>query len=75
MSTSLAYHTQEIIGFPHHFFQYSYGKVIQCLKLKEFRCPKCSHCSVNTHPYRTRRIHGLPYERMPVYFKVELHHI
>ena len=35
MSTSLAYHTQGIIGFQHHSFQYSEGKVIQCLKRKE----------------------------------------
>ena len=75
MSTSLAYHTQGINGFQHHSFQFSDGKVIQRLKRKEFRCPKCSHCSVNTYPCRTRRIQGLPYGRMPVYFEVELHRI
>ena len=41
MSTSLAYHTQGINGFQHHSFQFSDGKVIQRLKRKEFRCPKC----------------------------------
>ena len=41
MSTSLAYHTQGIVGFQHHSFQYSEGEVIQRLKRKEFRCPKC----------------------------------
>ena len=39
MSTSLAYHTQGIVGFQHHSFQFSDGKVIQRLKRKEFRCP------------------------------------
>ena len=47
MSTSLAYHTQGINGFQHHSFQFSDGKVIQRLKRKEFRCPKCSHCSIS----------------------------
>ena len=75
MSTSLAYHTQGIVGFQHHSFQYSEGKVIQRLKRKEFRCPKCFHCSVNAHHYRTRRIQGLPYGGMKVYFEVELHRI
>ena len=70
---SFAYHTRGISGFQHHSFQYSDGNVIQRLKRKEFRCPKCSHCSVNTYPHRTRRIQGLPYGRMPVYFEVELH--
>ena len=75
MSTSLAYHTQGIVGFQHHSFQYSEGEVIQRLKRKEFRCPKCFHCSVNAHHYRTRRIQGLPYGGMKVYFEVELHRI
>ena len=91
MSTSLAYHTQGIVGFQHHSFQYSEGKVIQRLKRKEFRCPKCFHCSVmkrkefrcpkcfhcsvSAHHYRTRRIQGLPYGSMSLYFEVELHRI
>ena len=75
MSTSLAYHTQGIVGFQHHSFQYSEGKVIQRLTRKEFRCPKCFHCSVSTHHYRTRRIQGLPYGSMVLYFEVELHRI
>ncbi|MGN0870368.1 MAG: transposase family protein, partial [Victivallales bacterium] len=75
MSTSLAYHIQGTNGFQHHSFQYSDGQLIQRLKRKEFRCPKCSHCSVNTYSYRTRRIQGLPYGKMTVYFEVELHRI
>lgn len=66
MSTSFAYHTREISGFQHHSFQYSDGNVIQRLKRKEFRCPKCSHCSVNTYPHRARRIQGLPYGKRPI---------
>lgn len=68
-------HALGIIGFQHHSFHYSEGKVIQRLKRKEFRCPKCFHCSVFAHHYRTRRILGLPYESMEVYFEVELHRI
>ena len=71
MSTSLAYHTQGIVGFQHHSFHYSEGKVIQRLKRQEFRCPKCFHCSVNAHRYRIRRIQGLPYGSMALYFDVK----
>ena len=53
---SCIYHTQGIVGFQHYSFQYSEGKMIQCLKRKEFRCPKCFHCSVSARCWRTRRI-------------------
>ena len=49
--------------------------MILCLKRKDFPCPKCFHCSVNMHRYRTRRIQGLPYGSMTVYFEVDLHRI
>ena len=46
MSTSLAYHTQGIIGFQHKSFDFSEKKVIQYLVKKEHRCPKCGSSSV-----------------------------
>ena len=58
MSTSLAYHTQGIIGFQHKSFDFSEKKVIQCLEKTEHRCPKCFNLSVSAYPIRERQIQG-----------------
>lgn len=68
MSTSLAYHTQGIIGFQHQSYEFSGGVAIQRLIRKEFRCPRCFHSAVKTYPIRTRRIQGLPYGTKTTFF-------
>ena len=68
MSTSLAYHTQGIIGFQHQSYEFSGGVAIQRLIRKEFRCPRCFHSAVKTYPIRTRRIlrsEDLPHPNSP----------
>lgn len=75
MSTSLAYHTQGIIGFQHHSFKFSGGIAVQRLSRKEFRCPDCFSSAVKTYPYRTRRIQGMPYGTKPTYLEIDIHRI
>ena len=75
MSTSLAYHTQGIIGFQHQSFTFSGGIAIQRLERKEFRCPQCFNFSVNIYPIRTRRIQGLPYGTKATFFELDIHRI
>ena len=75
MSTSLAYHTQGIIGFQHQSYEFSGGVAIQRLIRKEFRCPRCFHSAVKTYPIRTRRIQGLPYGTKTTFFELDIHRI
>lgn len=75
MSTSLAYHTQGIIGFQHQSFKYSEEVVVQRLERKEFRCPQCFNSSVKVYPIRTRKIQGVPYGTKPTYFELDIHRI
>ncbi len=75
MSTSLAYHTQGIIGFQHQSFTFSGGIAIQRLERKEFRCPQCFSPSVKSYFIRTRRIQGLPYGTKPTFFELDIHRI
>lgn len=75
MSTSLAYHTQGIIGFQHKSFDFSEKKVIQCLEKTEHRCPKCFNLSVSAYPIRERQIQAMPYGSKQTYFKVTIHRI
>lgn len=75
MSTSLAYHTQGIVGFQHESFTFSGGVVIQRLERKEFRCPQCLNSSVKVYFIRTRRIQGLPYGTKPTFFELAIHRI
>lgn len=73
MSTSLAYHTQGIIGFQHQSYEFSGGVAIQRLIRKEFRCPRCFHSAVKTYPIRTRRIQGLPYGTKTTFSELDIH--
>ena len=75
MSTSLAYHTQGIKGFQHQNFDYSEKKVVQHLKRKEHRCPKCFNSSVTTYSIRERQIQAIPYGNKPTYINVTIHRI
>jgi len=75
MSTSLAYHTQGIIGFQHKSFDFSEKKVIQRLEKTEHRCPKCFNLSVSAYPIRERQIQAMPYGSKQTYFKVTIHRI
>jgi len=75
MSTSLVYHTQGIKGFQHQSFNFSEKKVVQHLKRKDFRCPKCFHPTVSAYPIRERQIQAMPYGNKQTYFKVTIHRI
>ena len=75
MSTSLAYHTQDIRGFQHQSYQYPDKKVIERITRNEFCCPECYSSKVSTYPIRTRLIQALPYGKYQLYFEVDIHRI
>jgi transposase len=75
MSTSLAYHTQGIIGFQHEAYEFTGGAVIQRLVRKEGRCPGCHSSRVRRYKLRDRQIQGAACGTKKVIFKVDIHRI
>lgn len=75
MSTSLAYHTQGIVGFQHEAFNFSGGLVAERLTRQSYRCPSCNSPEVRNYPIRTRLIQGLPYGSKPLFLEVTVHRL
>lgn len=75
MSTSRMYHTQGIRGFQHRAFHFESGMVIAEIERKTQRCPFCRSGEVSCYEVRSRRIRGVPYGAMPVFFAVCLHRL
>jgi len=75
MSTSLAYHTQGIVGFQHQAYDFSGGVVTQRLVRNEWRCPCCHRSGVRLYKLRTRQIQGAPCGTKKIILEVDIHRI
>ena len=75
MSTTLLQSTQKIRGFQHRKFEFFKEKLFWTINRKEFRCPQCGSPKVRADFVRLREIQGLPFGRLPVYFRVKIHRL
>jgi len=75
MSTSLMYHSQGIQGFQHQSFVFEAGSIIERIERKALGCPFCHSAEVNAYDIRRRRVRGVPYGTMAVFFEFTVHRV
>jgi len=77
MSISLLQHTQGIIGYQHHFFEYGPGVIIAHISKKKdkIQCPCCRSFNITATLVGERIIKALPMGKMKASFNLKMHRV